>query len=485
MGHTVLLYPHTGRNRSQDNILPLSVLYVASPVVHAGHTVTCIDQRMEPDWRAKLRRAVSEPRTLCVGISSMTGPQITHGIELAQAVREMAPGLPIVWGGVHPSLLPEQTAASPYVDIVAAGEGEACFPALVDALDQGKDWRQLPGIFYKENGGVRGNPFPPVPDIESIPPLPYELFDLEKYKISPLRTAGPSLPMVTSRGCRFRCAYCYIAQFQRRKWRGISPERVIAEMKRLQTEYNAEGVFLLDDLFFQERARAHRIMELLIENDVHINIYNANCRIDFLFRIPMEYLHMVRRAGIKQLFIGTESGSPQVLKDMMKDITVDQVLVANQKLRDADIVPVYSFMAGIPGETPSDVEMTLDLMIRLKEENPKAKLYKMCLFVPFPGTEYFDRVKQMGNRFPEKLEDWGTFDYDHVNLSYLTDDFRKYLAKVSELSGFVDVDGKMSGMLAPFVHLYSKIAVMRCKKRQFNWMPEMAAIRLARAWQRV
>src|SRR5690606_26088620 len=238
-----------------------------------------------------------------------------------------------------------------------------------DALDRGEDWSGLPGLTYRKNGGVVSNPLPQVPDLEAIPPLPYDIFDLEKYKISPLRSAGPSLPMVSSRGCRFRCAYCYIAQFQQRKWRGLPPERVVAEMRRLVDEYGAEGVFMLDDYFFQEKKRAQEIMELLVRSDLGLNIYNANCRVDLLYRVDMSYLHLMRRSGIKQLFIGAESGSPEVLKDMLKDIRAEHIREVNKKLRDADISPVYSFMAGLPGETPEQVEQTLDLMIRLKEEN--------------------------------------------------------------------------------------------------------------------
>jgi radical SAM superfamily enzyme YgiQ (UPF0313 family) len=170
---------------------------------------------------------------------------------------------------------------------------------------------------------------------------------------------------------------------------------------------------------------------------------------------------------------------------MLKDIRAEHIPVVNKKLMDADIDPVYSFMAGLPGETPEQVEMTLDLMIRLKEENPNAKLYKLALYVPFPGTTYFERVRQMGQVYPDNLVDWGDYDYDHVNLTYLTDELRSYLEKVAELSAFIDVEGKIGGVLAPVARAYSKVAIRRCKKRRFKFVPEMAAIKLARSLQRV
>ena len=484
MGHVLLLYPHHGSTRPDQNILPLGLLYVAASVIAEGHRVTVIDQRTESGWHDKIRSALKEPRTLAVGISSMTGPQIAHGLEMAGAVRELAPELPIVWGGVHPSFLPEQTVRSTLVDIVVMREGEACFPALVNALEKGKDWRMLPGLCYLDNDTPVTNPLPPLTDLEKIPPLPYDLLDLDKYHVSPMRSSRPSLPLVTSRGCLFRCDYCYNLQFNERKWRSLPPERVMREIRRLMEDYHAEGIFLLDDNFFQDRARVKEIMALLVEDRVGVKIYNANCRVDLLSKMALDEIRMMRKAGIEQLFIGMESGSPRVLERIHKDIKVEQVFEVNRKLKDAGIIPVYSFMVGLPDETRHDVELTLDLMMRLKETNPQAKLYKMSLYIPFPGTSLFEQCVKIGNVFPDQLEDWTDYDYSHINLTYLTSAYRRFLEKVSELSGFLDVEDKVKGPLKHVVKAYSKVAVRRCKSRWFGVMPEMAVIQLIRSRQR-
>ncbi len=481
MSHVVLLHPEPGPKDTESQILPLGILYVAAPLVADGCDVTGLDQRKDPQWRRTLKQAVQRPDTVCVGISSMTGPQIAYGLEMAAAVREFAPDIPIVWGGVHPSLLPEQTAVHPLVDIVAFGEGETVFPPLVEALAQGRDWHQLPGLCYQDaDGSIVKNEAGSVPDLESIPRLPYEIFDVSDYKVSALRSA-PSLPLVTSRGCKFRCAYCYIVEFFGRTWRGLSPARVIDEFKRLVNDYGAEGVFLLDDFFFQDRKRAAAILQGLIDNDIHVDLYNANCRADFLFRSTDEYLQLMRDAGIKTLFVGTESGSAESLKKMLKDITLEQVLDVNRRLAKVGIKAVYSFMAGMPEESEEHVMETLSFMLRLKEENPNAMLYKVNLFVPFPGTEYFNRAKTMGCDFPESLEGWGNYDYNHVNLSYLSPEFKRFLKKAESISAFIDVEGKAGPLVTQLARLYSKVARHRVRSRSYRFVPEMAAIRLARA----
>jgi radical SAM superfamily enzyme YgiQ (UPF0313 family) len=388
--------------------------------------------------------------------------------------------MPIVWGGVHPTLLPEQTARHALVDIVVFGEGELSFPPLVNALEKGEEWGGLPGLcFERPDGEVVKTEKAGVPDLDAIHPLPYDLFDLDQYHVGALRS-GPSLPIVTSRGCRFRCAYCYIYEFFDRTWRGQSPENVIAELRRLVEKFNAEGVFLLDDFFFQDRKRAAAILQGIIDNDIKVKLYNANCRADFLYRSSDEYLKLMADAGIKTLFVGAESGSAKTLKDMLKDVTKEQILVVNRRLRETGIRAVFSFMAGMPGETEEDVLETLEIMVRLKRENPDAMLYSLCLFVPYPGTPYHDRARELGCKMPETLDEWGTWDFNHVNLTYHTPKFRKFLKKVEDVSAFLDVDGKVGPVLRPLAKAYSGFAAFRVKHHMFGWVPERPLLHAAR-----
>jgi anaerobic magnesium-protoporphyrin IX monomethyl ester cyclase len=483
MARVVLVHPNPGPKDRDQQILPLGILYVAAPLVADGYDVSVIDQRKDARWRETLRDLALLPDTLCVGISTMTGPQIAHGLDMAKVVRDARPKLPIVWGGVHPSLLPEQTAEHPLVDIACFGEGETVFPPLVNALRDGADWSCLPGLCYKgADGKVVRNLDAGVPKLDEIPPLPYHLFNLDHYRVSALRSA-PSLPLVTSRGCRFRCAYCYVQEFFKRTWRGLSPDRVIGEFRRLVDEFGAEGVFLLDDFFFQDRKRAAAILQGLIDNNIKVELYNANCRADFLYRSDDAYLKLMHDAGIRTLFVGTESGSDITLKAMLKDIKTSQVLEVNKRLAKVGIKAVYSFMAGMPDETEAEVRETLAFMLRLKRENPGAMLYKVCLFVPFPGTAYFTRAQELGCTFPTSFEGWGNFDYNHVNLSFVSPAFKQFLHRAEEISAFIDVDGKATGVVDLVARAYSRVAHHRIDRQAYSFMPELGLIKAARSLQ--
>ena len=140
MANVVLIYPSTGLDIKDVSVwLPLSVLHVASNLVK-DYDVVIVDQRIDENWKSKLSAALGQ-ETLCVGISSMTGTQIKGGLSAAQYVRELAPELPIVWGGNHPTLVPHSTVMHPLVDIVVLGEGEITFRRCVEALERGEETR--------------------------------------------------------------------------------------------------------------------------------------------------------------------------------------------------------------------------------------------------------------------------------------------------------------------------------------------------------
>jgi len=467
--------------------MPLSLLCVAAPLAAEGYTVRIIDQRKTEDWKSELAASVREGETICVGISSMTGHQIKAGIGIAKAVRKLSPALPIVWGGVHPSLLPEQTIESEWVDTVVIGEGEEAFLELVRAIEKGSPLQEIEGIAFKEEGRTIFTRCRQPLNMNKMYPIPYHLLDVKSYLISPLRTIGRSLPVITSKGCPSRCGYCYNLQFNHRLWKSMSPQRVVNNIKELVNSFGIDSVFLLDDNFFVNRKRVEEIFELLDGESLKINIHNANCRVDYLAGYDQEFLNMLHKGGVTQLFVGVESGSDKVLKKMKKDITVEQVLTVNQKLKAAGILPVYSFMAGFAFEEVEEVKQTLGLMTRLIDEYPQALLYKLSLYMPYPGTELYDQCLSEAMSFPENLEGWASFSYDRVNLNLMNGGRRKFLEKASLLSGFIDVKGKMNGgnsLLESMLALYSRLVRLRCQKRFFHFMPELYLVKQMRKLQK-
>jgi len=139
----LLLYPKTGMDMGSTVAPPHGLLTVAAPVLKDGYSVTLLDQRVQPVNRNIIAEYLSSD-TICVAISAMTGTQILYALKLAQIVRDLTNGkVPIVWGGCHPSVMPEQTLEHENVDFVVNGEGDDTFLELVRALDHKKSLRLL------------------------------------------------------------------------------------------------------------------------------------------------------------------------------------------------------------------------------------------------------------------------------------------------------------------------------------------------------
>jgi anaerobic magnesium-protoporphyrin IX monomethyl ester cyclase len=482
MAQVILLYPQTGDKCFGSIVWPLSLLYVAGPLVEKGITVRLIDQRTDPAWEQTLAIELSKGEAACVGISTMTGYQIKAGLEVARLVRAQAPSLPIVWGGVHPTLLPEQTLAHPMVDIVAIGEGDYTLADLVPVLRDGGDLASVQGIGFKRMGrGVITEPRQR-PDLDTLPPLPYHLVDVARYLPDPLGLSNSALSLQTSRGCPFRCAYCYNTVAFQRQWRGMSPERVVEQIQLLVDRFGVKSVYLLDDNFFASTTRILSIIELLKRRGLQIAIHNANMRIDFASKADPRLLEAIRGAGMQKILIGIESGSDRMLRIMKKDITRKQVLVASQKIKAAGIFPCYNFLTGIPGETIEDTKETLQLMSQLLENDPNAYTSKLYMFAPYPGTELYEVVRQAGMPMPQRFEQWCGMDFDSVDYVMFTPKELRFFSDMAELSTYLHT--KFVAATNPCKiwgrEVLARMLRWRFKHRWYHFLVELPLVRWSR-----
>jgi radical SAM superfamily enzyme YgiQ (UPF0313 family) len=440
MAEIVLVYPVTGLDvRGVSAWLPLSVLAVASGVA-ADYDVRIIDQRVDPHWERSLRGAIGA-ETLCVGISSMTGAQIRHGLKAARVARDADPSIPIVWGGNHPTLTPAQTAEHPLVDVVVIGEGEKTFRLLVDALKRGEDWRSVPNIAYKSVEGtvVRGHAYDFV-DPEEMPELPYHLVDVEKYISGRVLFGRPvrSLPFITSFGCPYACTFCCQPVLSNRRWRRMSPELAARRASELASRFDLNAVEFHDEEFFVDRARGTRIAERI----GGAFSWYVQTRMDDLLALDLPSLE---KYGLSAVQPGLESGSDRLLKLVRKQETVAQYRAANAALARTGIQATYNFMMGFPTETPEDLNATVDLALELLEANPNARVAGFYVFVPYPGSALYDLAVAEGYAVPAGLEDWSRYSRQHIAAPWLRDSRKlEFLMLTSKL-----VDGKRLAAALP------------------------------------
>lgn len=475
----ILVFPSTNMDIPGKTVsLPLAVLHPAALLDANDFDVRIIDQRVEDDWRGALRDELRRD-PVCVGVSSMTGDQIANGIEAARIVKQNS-AAPVVWGGVHPSLTPRQTIQSPYVDLVVIGEGERTLLELACALKDGRPLGAVKGLCYRDGDEVRITPERPPEDLDDLPAVPYHLVDIDPYFFE-FNLPGRTLSLLGGRGCPHRCGFCYNTRLHRRRWRGRDPALVVSEIRKLRS-FGAQNVFVVDDDFFVDRRRAAKICELLLEEKLDVPIITT-CRADYIAGFDDDFLRLLGRCRF-YLSIGVESGSPRILELIDKRITVEQVLEANRRLRRSGVTFNYSFMAGFPTETWEDIDRTIELMLRLRDENPEARLTNVKIFTPLPGTALLDLCVRHGFEAPRDLEGWSKYSHHHANFRWSSARDVALLEKISWFTYFLDGE-QMQTMFGTnparraLIAAYSRLVRLRCRRRWYRFTPEIALLRFA------
>lgn len=473
----ILIQPRCmlGRGPTNDTLVPLGLLAIATPLDLAGYKVRIIDQRTDPDWESNLLSEL-DSKPICVGVTVMTGPSIFWALKASELVKRHS-SIPVVWGGTHPSLLPHQTLENPNVDLVVQGEGEETFFELVQCLVNKEPLHQIRGLWHRENGPIEGNPPRPIIDLNMQQPLSYHLIDLKTHMM--WLSGRQALLFETSRGCPFNCTFCYNTSVRRGQWRALTANQVLMRLKRVLQEYKIGAVAFSDDNFFVNLDRAHQILEGMVQSNLNIVWGKGDIRLDLLSQLDDDFLDLMQRSGCLSLVIGVESGSQRVANLLRKEIDVSQAVSINRRLVNYAIQPRYLFLVGMPGETELDLRETEELMLTLIKDNPMATV-AVQIFVPYPGTELFDLSVQSGLLLPQKLEDWIPFTWLNRGRDYpwLAPDRKRLIRMLSFCSYFAARDNSRTfGHVSPLVTLlgsfYRPIARKRLEHNLCHFFPEL------------
>jgi anaerobic magnesium-protoporphyrin IX monomethyl ester cyclase len=232
-------------------------------------------------------------------------PHDPGAVEIATAIKSELPWLPIIFGGWHPTLLPDETLSEPFVDIVVRGQGEVTLVEVAEALleaSAGYDSREFRG---RRNGRRKHNLDRHVEPLDALPIPAFDLTDFDAYeKLSGARKIG----YATSVGCPYACNYCTDMVFYKRRFNALSAERVVSELVELVTRYRIEEVALLDSNFPVQLARALEIARGIIASGVKFR-WTFQASTDFLCRMSEEDVILLGKSGVSHMGFGTESTS--------------------------------------------------------------------------------------------------------------------------------------------------------------------------------
>jgi anaerobic magnesium-protoporphyrin IX monomethyl ester cyclase len=407
----LLVNPHTSSTNFKPesdsktyDLFPNGLLFLAAVLEKGGHEVKILDSVV--DLRRPIDFVTFRPQL--IGFSVVTTPDILLAIAQSQAFRILLPEAKIVWGGVHPSLRPEETIRESYIDYVVIGAGEKPLESLASYLERGTpSCKEIPGLVYK-NGDrmIKNPPSPELTDLDELPDPAWHLVDTGKYW---------AVTLDTSRGCPFSCAFCYNSVFHAGQRGDFSAERVIRQVEYLHGRYGAHYFCFFEDNFTFNRKRLRAFCQAVIEKNLNIR-WDCESRAD----LNEADIALMARAGCVSVSLGVETGSRRLLEFLKKGLDLDAIVSTFWNLVKYRIEPNIYIMEAIPTETLEDFNMTRQLLHEL-DDPPTA----WGRFIPYPGTPLYRYcLEKKLIEPPKRLAEWPHFIFQHytqANLSHVPD----------------------------------------------------------------
>jgi anaerobic magnesium-protoporphyrin IX monomethyl ester cyclase len=374
--------------------VPLGLCYLASSILkHTKADVEILDTTfINEEPLEYLEKKFKENQYEYAGFSVMT-TTLKDSNKVAQMIKKVSPKTKVIYGGPQPTIMPEKIIKIPEVDAVALREGEETF---VEITKNKGNFKDVKGIWYKnEQGNIIKNPErPPVEDVDSLPFPARHLVDMKQYiknwfQMDAVATNLRGTSLLASRGCPYRCSYCQpiLDEMFGKGMRKRSAKNIVAEMKELKEKYNINAFDYADDTFTIHPEWVHEVCDEMIKENLNLS-WMCNTRAHL---VSEELFAKMKKAGLKQVYIGMESGSQRILDEVyQKDIKIEHVNKAVKILNDLDIKIHGYFIVGAPTETEEEIKQTIKFA-----KNLDITTATFSIATPLPLTHLYNKTKHM------------------------------------------------------------------------------------------
>ncbi|MBE0429218.1 MAG: radical SAM protein [Thermoleophilia bacterium] len=382
----LFVYPNIARNRSPQ----VGLSSLAGTLARAGHDCRLLDITFIEDSRVAgaYRRLLEDYQPDLVGFSCRSTEW-----ETAQAIMRMAdPDAPVVVGGPHATIAPEEVIADPRVDMLVRGEGEEAIIDLIGRLESGAGLSDMPNLWGRKDGAVFSNDVRPlIQDLDSIAMPDWSLWDERHFREHAhhafSRTAEVFGDLETSRGCPYSCPYCLTPVMQEiyrgkgKYHREKSAGRIVAEVAKIREERGIDYVRFVDETFILNRGRLKEFCEM----------YRDDIGLPFSFStrpetVSDDMMRLLAGAGANCVSFGLESGNEQYRREMLNRRTKQREVIDAVALAKKYGVKTFAFvMIGLPHETREHIQDTLELIHLLQPD-----VFQITIFYPFEGTPFYE-----------------------------------------------------------------------------------------------
>lgn len=419
------------------------VSFISGALKQDGHKTRLLNLNEKlgplPDDKQIIEQ-IKEFKPALIGFSIVT-PQYHYAREVAKLIKS-AYNVPIVCGGIHATIVPEEVLEEECFDFACVGEGEYSMVDLASRIEKGENTLDIPGVWAKDDKGkIVKNKLRHFVDITELPKKDYEIFDLQNM----INVENGWVRIMASRGCPFRCTYCLNHQIVGlyEKETGIEDSKlkytrrhnlddVLAEIEFLLKNYKNISTIIFDDDIFtldMEFLRGFclkypKISKVPFVVNAHVKVFNE------------ERAKMLSEAGCTIVKFGLESGSEKIRRDILKrPMSNDEIINAFNIAHKYKFHTAAFLLLGLPHETMDDIKATIDLLRKVRPGR-----FRWSLFFPFPKTTAYDISLKGGYINFEKMKSLTNFT-DETCLDF-GPEHNLYIAKLKKiLPWYVNMSG--------------------------------------------
>ena len=364
---------------------PQGLMYISACLrKKSNHDIKILDCDTDRLNFQQLEQEIKDYSPDVVGVTAYT-PMIYDAWQVMKIAKKVNPKIITVMGGHHSDIYPLETINLKGIDYILKGEGEYTFPELLDAILGKRNFKDIKGIVYKEEGIVINTPgYGYIENLDELPLPARDLVDWKKHQCV-LGREKYVTTIMSSRGCPYRCTFCY-KPLDSRSYRMRSAENLIKEIDQCY-KIGIREIFFFDDNFSVSQKRVEEICDEIIKRKLKIS-WSFRGRVNTI-NYPM--LKKCKKAGCHRIHFGVETGTDEGLKKIKKDTTTEMIKNAFKLCKKAGITTVANFMIGLPWETKEDMFQTVKFANKIGADYAEFQVLTVL-----PKTELYEEMVKGG-----------------------------------------------------------------------------------------
>ena len=407
-------------NDSYIHWFPQGLAYIAAVLRKEGHEVFIYSQDRDHFSEEHLTYYLDQNHFDIIGVSVIGGYyQYKKLLELSQAIHRSQHKPFYIIGGHGPSPDPAYFFRKTLADAIVIGEGELTVVELVDAIGNARSLSQVKGIAYRNGEEVIiTEERPLIQEVDMIPWPAYDLFPIDYYRLirEPLTSNHDFvMPMLSGRGCPFKCNFCYRLD---KGFRPRSHESIVEEISFLKQQYGITYIAFSDDLLMSSEERTVELCEAFLAAQLNIK-WSCNGRLNYA---KPEVLTLMKRAGFVFINYGIEAMDNQILRNMKKGLTTDMVTRGVEATLKVGISPGLNIIWGNIGETRETLAKGVEFLLKYSDASQRRTIRPVT---PYPGSPlyYYAIEKKLLRDCEDFYENkHKNSDLLAVNFTHLTDE---------------------------------------------------------------